>query len=292
MSSSESETFTGEFVTLSCADGLELDAIWIPGIPQTERALIHIHGKGGNFFTNKFLRHLYAQLPKQQTAILGVNTRGAGALVESYQGGRIVYTGSANEMFDDSIMDIEAAVAFCLNYTDDVILQGHSHGCEKIFHYAQRTLTQRPLILISPADSAELQRIYRPNETFAEQAGRIIGKLNKNAWDLLDETEYGIAVNGSTYNIPITDKALADWLQSGIRTFDHLVSDQPRITNPVLILFGGKDPLQVVSLERFELALAHRMPNAIFHTIPNTNHHFRDAEHELLRAILAWIRTQ
>lgn len=47
MSSSESETFTGEFVTLSCADGLELDAIWIPGIPQTERALIHIHGKGG-----------------------------------------------------------------------------------------------------------------------------------------------------------------------------------------------------------------------------------------------------
>lgn len=184
--------FEGTFVTLTAQDGLQLDALWVPGRPSSRLACVHLHGKGGNFYTNHFLRYMYTELPLHGIGILGLSTRGTGAVMEAYQRGEVTYIGSAYELLAEAKLDIECALSFCENEAAIVYLQGHSHGCEKLYQYTMSN-PSIPMVLISPADSAELHRQYSRMESFDEQQARL-AQIDEVSlpWGLVPDAEYGV----------------------------------------------------------------------------------------------------
>jgi pimeloyl-ACP methyl ester carboxylesterase len=272
-----------EFVTIHCADGLDLDALWVsPRSPAA--AVIHIHGKGGNFYHNRFLRKAYHEYACRGIALLAVNTRGNGGIVEADWGGQVAYVGSAFETLEASILDVEAAVTFAEEFVDRVILQGHSYGCDKIVYFG-RSHSDYELVLISPANSAAIQRAYTADV-------QVSSDLNSasDEWDLAPKGSYGVRTARQTYEIPVsvgTLRAMAngvDW-----KLFDHSAPPIFKLENRAVVLLGESDDLQLGAIDRMEAFCEEMLPNAHVFRQAGADHHFGGCEGALCATVMSWI---
>jgi hypothetical protein len=281
--------FHGEFITIECADSLELDAIWCPPAPGLggRQALVHIHGKAGNFYHNEFLRQMYAALPAHGIAVLGLNTRGAGTLVEGFRGHQVDYVGAATETLAESLLDVDAAVRFVESRGLQPVLQGHSHGCEKLLWWGtQRPAT--PTVMLSPADSAALQRTFCGKE----ELGRGVEVVRRDPpapWDFLAEGTYGVDINGTRYLLPVTHRSFSDAvLGPSIYLFDSTAPSESLRAHKgdVLVLLGGDDPLQLPSAAEFGTFLKHERPDWDIRLLEHCDHHFSANEPSVIQLVV------
>lgn len=277
-----------DFVTLVCADGLELDAFWVT--PTAPRAVvIHIHGKGGNFYHNAFLRAMYRLYPTKGLAVLGVNTRGNAAITEASQSGRIAYVGAARERLTDCLLDIEAAIDFASRHTRNIILQGHSYGCDKVLYFV-RDRTALPAILISPGNSALLQEIYCPYIDISKMVQAESDKKYGNIIRLAPSGNYGIRTERQQYDIPIESHILAEMLNGDdLSLFDFRRPAPNPVDGAALIMLGEADDLQVGSVNDMAIYCGNLFSDTTVKISPNADHHFSGFEQKLCNDIVSWI---
>jgi hypothetical protein len=224
------------------------------------------------------------------------NNRGHDCLSEAYRTGQVVYVGGSIEDFTECILDIAAAVRFAKELGDEVMLQGHSHGCEKVLHYVQTTSAGHPIVLLSPSDSYQLHRRYLAQraaggESVEQQIARLKTTYTLSGWEWLPEGEYGIATDHAAYEIPSTAASLHGLMDGP--AFQILRLDIPwrgeRLANPAWAYLGGQDPLQIDGPLRMSHGLHQRLANAKVVVAPGGDHHMRPVQHEVITSLTAWI---
>lgn len=280
-----------ELVAFETEDRLRTDGLFVP--PRDDLAVIHVHGKCGNFYQNGFIQPMLSVFEQAGIGFLAFNNRGHDCIAEGYRDGRVEYIGGSVEKFADCLADIDAAVAFVREYADRVIVQGHSNGAEKALQYAlARPDLVDGIVLISPSDSYEMQRLYRPQETPENQARRLrVGENPDGDLQLLSSDEYGIFTGDKKYSIPVTRASMLDLLTGPAFSVLRLScpwTSQP-IAMPTLICLGEHDPYLTVDPHLMKREIQKRLGDDVtLELIMGTDHHFHDREEALVRAIARW----
>jgi len=274
------------FVRFVTSDGIRLNGALAGG--RARRTLIHVHGKCGNFYENVFVQTIASAVTKVGWNFLAFNNRGTACLTEAYIGGRVSYIGGSVELFEDAEKDIDAAVQFAAAYGPQVVLQGHSSGCDKVIHYAVRNRRDLDLILLSASDSYALQSAYIYPESISGQLDRL-RTFEDDRW--LAEDEYGIKVGSTKYPIPVTTGTLRNFIAGP--AFDLLRLDTPPrdmgLTGRVFGLWGGDDPLQIGGTGRMIVGLQQRIPQVQVQVLDGADHHFSPREKDLAGRISLWL---
>lgn len=268
-----------------------MDGLFVP--PRGELTIIHVHGKCGNFYQNDFIKAMLSMFEQVGIGFLAFNNRGHDCIAEGYRAGKVEYVGGSVERFADCLVDIDAAVAFVRRYTGRIIIQGHSNGAEKALHYSlARPDAVDGIALLSPSDSYEMQRLYRPHETPGEQAQRLKADTRASGdMQLLPSHEYGIRTGDKEYPIPVTRPSMLDLLTGP--AFNVLRLSRPwtsaSVTIPTLVCLGEHDPYLTVDPTLMKKEIHQRLGDEVtMELIRGTDHHFHDCEEALVQAIARW----
>lgn len=174
-----------------------LDGFWF-GPASAKRVIVHVHGLGSSAFSCSVVREWVGR----DTAVVTFSNRGHDAVARVKRlrpDGKhdSITSGSAHEVFTDCVDDIQGAVDFVKAAgVRDVILSGHSTGCQKIVYYAARTAAKpdravRGLILLAPiSDYAGTEervgkRVYAralAAATKAVRSGKPHALLSEKVW--------------------------------------------------------------------------------------------------------------
>ncbi len=281
-----------ELVAFDTPDGLRTDGLFVS--PQPDRPIVvHVHGKCGNFYQNDFIKPMLQLFAHAGIGFLTFNHRGHDCIAEAYRDGAVEYVGGSTERFEDCLLDIDGALAFARTYSDGIVLQGHSNGSEKALFYAlNRPHALRGLVLISPSDSYEMQRRYRPHEIPSTQAARLAAMAPAaHPWQLLAPDEYGIRSGDKDYPIPVTAESLQRLIDGPGFSVLRLDVPWPQqvVVTPTLICLGEHDPYLTVAPPEMARAVAERVgPNVTLEVVAGTDHHFHEQEGELVERIIDW----
>ena len=199
----------GELVTFKNLAGFHHDGILYER-PQHRTTVIHVHGSLGNFYQNEFLRVMAAVYTAHGINLLSFNLRGHDALAEGYRNEwDFEYAGGSIATFTECVIDLQAAVDFVAPFSDRIILQGHSMGCDRVLHYLLSTGADYDAILLSPCDSYQLQANWIAPETVEHQIARLKRHTpSETHYEWLSPSEFGITQGDWDYSIPITRPVL------------------------------------------------------------------------------------
>ena len=263
--------------------------------------VIHVHGNFGNFYQNKFLWYMSEMYLQNGIDFLSINLSSHDGLAEGYYGVQLKYVGGGVADYEASQLDIEAAVQYVqeLGYKN-VVLQGHSLGCDKIIEFAMNHEHLFPLILLSPVDSYAVQSNWISPESVEEQIERIKKGLypqEDKPWgsadlDWLPNQEYG-AKGGTqewTYEIPITKEALLSILEGAAFKYLNVKTGDPfTLENRTFAYLGKRDGLQMHRHEDWVEFLQHSFTHITFAQDLDADHDIVGVEAELTERIIKWI---
>jgi len=270
-------------------DGLRIDGLLAR--TDSEITIIHVHGKCGDFYQNEFISYMDDIYPSSGINFLSFNHRGHDCLAEGYLNGKVTYLGGSVERFEDTVIDINAAIKYVSQFSRRIILQGHSNGCEKILYYATKVNSDIELIMLSPSDSYRMQTYYIAPETVDHQLVRLKAQYNHRENEWLPPNEYGIKVEGKEYEIPVTAGSLISLLEGPafrLLRYDEAWGREPLPTK-LFAYVGGKDPYLGIPLDNLEVQLQKRIKDVTIGYLPEGNHHFKGLEREVLTLIVNWV---
>jgi dienelactone hydrolase len=153
-----------KLVKFYSTDGLELNGALFTPEKSTQKIIIYVHGSGGNFYGNSFIKSLAEKSVANGFAFLSFDNRGAGAMMKFKKQGEntSLMIGNELEVFEDCIHDIQGAVDFTqeVGYKE-IVLVGHSLGCNKILQYALESGFGGRLVLLAPVDMVEISLVRK-----------------------------------------------------------------------------------------------------------------------------------
>ena len=105
---------------------------------------------------------------------LSFNLAGHDAVTEGYRNEwDFEYAGGALTDFTIAFRIFKRRSIFCNDFSNRIILQGHSIGCDRILHYLLASGSRHDFILLSPCDSYQLQADWIKPETVEQQIDRL-----------------------------------------------------------------------------------------------------------------------
>lgn len=144
------------FIKTETTDGLSFTGLLTAPDMKTTKLILHVHGMSGDIYINSFYPAMHEKYPVNGYAFLAAEHRGTHSVAQfNHSSGEIINIGNSYEIFEDSVLDIQAWVnkAMELGY-EEIWLQGHSLGPSKLVYYIHKQNPQniKGLILISPSD--------------------------------------------------------------------------------------------------------------------------------------------
>jgi pimeloyl-ACP methyl ester carboxylesterase len=190
------------------------------------------------------------------------------------------------------VADIQGAIQYATQFSDRIILQGHSLGCDRVLQFLINVEKEYDFILLSPCDSYQLQVRWIAPETVEEQIKRIKDQTPRDShFDWLPSREYGVAGGGDwTYPIPITRRAFLSIAEGPPYRLMNI--EQPsdfHCDGRALIYLGGKDLLQVWPHDSMFQYLKERIPDAKEVYIPSGDHMLEGCEQAVAEKIIQWV---
>lgn len=228
----------GKLVSFLTNDKLPLEGFISRSKAHNKKLIISVHGMTGDFFSYPLMWTLAKELIGTNYDLFLANNRGSGIKTKFYlkDGRRIL--GTAYEKFEDCILDIDAAVnkAKKLGYKE-IILAGHSTGCQKITYYQAKKQNKivKGIILLSPASDYEIAL-----ERFGKKLLQIVAKMKK----LIAKGRGNLVIPKYTGDYTINRfVSFADPTRAEAETFNYggelkLFS---KIRTPILAVFGTKE---------------------------------------------------
>ncbi len=279
-------------------DSIELVGLLYEPDDTTDRILVHVHGMAGNFYENTFLDALAETLTKNGSAFFTFNNRGCELmkdLTKIVDGKRtIVRIGNAYEKFEDSLIDITAAIDFVSSKGfSNIHLSGHSLGTPKVAYYSANGNDERlsSVIFLSPADMVGLIRMDKHSQRDMKLARQMVaegkgGMLlpNSKLWDECSlSAETYISLGGD-------DSAVA--IFNFYNPADEL-SLLSKITIPTCVIMGKKDDALVVSIDETMGRIKNALPNSPkveTYILGDANHGYDGFEQKLADVIVSWVQ--
>jgi len=288
----ESERVLGELVTFKNGNGLDLDGI-LYSEDSVRSTILHVHGSFGNFYQNKFVRLMAKMYRRAGLNLLSVNMSSHDGLAEGYRHkDEFEYVGGAVANFNECLADIEGAMKFARQFSDRVILQGHSLGCDRILNYLIICQAHHDFILLAPCDSYQLQANWIAPETVEEQIQRLKSDSPIDSqFDWLPEREYGIKGSADwTYPIPITRIAFLSIAEGPpYRLMKIKEPAQFHIDQRALIYLGGSDALQTCSCDVMFNYLRDRIRDVQEVYVAQGDHMLAGCEEDVIQKIIQWV---
>ena len=154
-----------KLVRFHTKENIRLDGLLFEPNKKTNKIVINLHGTADYFYRQRYLDDVAEALANIGYGLLTFDNRGShedyNFIIErnNERAGTVVI-GANNEIFEDCLLDIEAACDFAKSKGyDQIILMGHSYGCNKIVYYALEKNFCGKLILLAPCDMAWLSRV-------------------------------------------------------------------------------------------------------------------------------------
>lgn len=296
------ESAYGRLISFNNTNDLELIGLLFEPLDQaTQTIVIHVHGNYGNFYNNKFIWYMSKIYTKNDISFLSFNLSAHDGLCEGYRLGALDYIGGGVADYNESLLDIEAAVRFArqIGYRN-IILQGHSLGCDKILDYIiNKRYDDFKIVLLSPVDSYAVQTRWlelHKNETIPQQIIRLkqYQSSNDGSLDWLAIDEYGAeGLNVDwIYKIPVTQKALLSILEGSAFKYLNLACGEDfRSDVPAFVFLGKRDGLQMSTQEEMKLFLMQHLTNCFVEDTLDSDHDIIGVEEILAERISHWIKT-
>lgn len=288
----QSQRILGELVTVKSASGFELDGI-VYRNDSFRTTVLHIHGSFGNFYQGRFIRLMASVYHEAGMNLLSINMASHDGLVEGY-GDRdeFRYAGGAVADFSECTTDIEGALTFANQFSDRVILQGHSLGCDRILQFLISHSANCDFILLAPCDSYQLQANWIAPETVEDQIQRLRAETPRDPqFDWLPTREYGIKEGKDwTYPIPITRRAFLSIAEGPPYRLIKIKDPATfHLDGRALVYIGGHDALQVWPHPVMFKYLRERVSYVEEVYLPEGDHMLAGCEMEVSKRIIEWV---
>lgn len=281
----------GELVRIKTEDDLELHGIFFEPEKRTENVLIHVHAWVGNFYENKFIDFIAQEMVKKNIAFLSCNNRGTGFvtnLIKRFEK-KIEYEriGGSLEKFEDSIKDIKAYIDFLSRRGyKNIILEGHSTGCQKITYYESKTRDKKikGLIELSPADDVAVSKILLGDKySKAIEIAKKMVKEGKDTEPVPEWMSFYPLLSAKTF-LTITDPESSS---GRIFYYSGGLKEIKNVNCPVLVIFGSEDKYEASPQKKLQI-LKNKVKNCSVKLIEAADHWFTGHEEELKDSISSW----
>ena len=281
----------GELVKFQNTKGYHLDGILYEAA-NSRKTIIHIHGSYGNFYQAYFPRVFSKTYTEAGYNFLSFNLTCHDGFAEGYINETgFEYVGGAVSDFSSCVSDIEGAIEFAKQFSDNIILQGHSLGCDRTVEYLIKSNRKIDFILLAPCDSYRLQSKWIAPLTVEEQLKRL--QLNENElkdFDWLEIKEYGVYSPNEEYILPITRKALLSIMTgASFKLFNIQEQTEYFIDQNCFVYIGGKDNLQTEKSDIMFDFFKKRTKTLEPCLITNGDHMLKDCEEDVSKKILLWL---
>ncbi len=285
----------GELVSFETKDGLTLHGFLVRSKRKSDKALIHVHGLHGNFYSSGFAKALARMAANNGFNFLSIELRGSyvikGFRFKKGRKFKWLSAGSGLERFEDCVYDIEGAIKFLgkLGVTK-IFLEGHSTGCQKItyYQYKKRDKRVKALILSAPADDYNLEK-----HAFGNNFGRAVKLANrlykKNRDTFMPESYYAAKGFSAGRFLSFSDLRFVE-----ARIFNYeskRLIEFHSVKKPVLVIFGSKEEYALKPVSEYMKILEKNTGSRKFDhiIIKNADHGFSKKEDETANKIVKWL---
>ena len=289
-----------ELVKFKNHSGLFLDGLYFYS-PLNHCVVIHIHGSFGNFYSNTFIKIMAEIYNKNGINFLSFNLTQHDGVAEAIREQNNIrkweYIGYSVSDYSCCIDDIVGAS----NYTKfrnnkNIILQGHSLGCNRILYYIKETGCEYPVILLSPTNSLELQKRWIYPESIDEQISRL---TEKGTGKEIVCNEHGVNTSRNEIDktrddapyIPISGKSLLTMLKNPSMDIVQMLNNEKPVENSAFVYLGGQDEYQTDSIETYRNCFDRYFSHIEYKVINDGSHSFLGYEEEMANCIAKWVNT-
>ena len=284
-------------------DGLNLDGIYFHS-HHNSSAIIHVHGSFGNFYSNPFISIMGDIYCSAGYNLLSFNLTQHDGIAEAVREVRGVekweYIGYSVSDYNSCLADIAGAIRFLQSQgVFNIILQGHSMGCNRVLYYLIEKNIDFPIILLSPTNSLELQRRWIYPESIEDQLTRLRRQENNQKSNMsILFGEHGVRTENECTDgyiddvpfIPISASALVSILENPSMDILKLIQCANSVSNSAFIYFGGKDDYQTEKLDHFMYSFTRFFKSVDYLEIEDGNHSFSGYEETVATSIIKWLR--
>lgn len=279
---------------IQTSDGIIHQGMYFCPKKPGKRAMLWIHGLTSNFYSSiKRIDEIVSLCDSFGIGLASFNNRGHDMLASAHRldkksksGYSYITIGSGIEQFEDSIYDVEAGIEFLVtNGFTEVFLIGSSTGANKACYYSamQKNDYVKGVILLSPLSDRLAARVSNLKRLFLLTCKFLgLGKL------LLSSGAYFPGTVNRFLSL-LTPKSSEDVFDYG--DAEPRMKRFSRITQPLLVLFGGLDSLADRDITQIKAIFdAHqRSSDYTSIIIPETDHGFDGKEKDLAKRIVKWI---
>jgi len=262
-----------------------------------ETIIVHIHGMGGDPYTNRWYQSFHDLFPKNNCAFLVGNHRGTGSITMFFkEPDEYPNCGNALEIFEDCVEVIHAWVQFAkdLGYKN-IFIQAHSLAPSKVIYYMNKKNPDyiNGLILISPVDMLGLTLINKElHEKMLQESKKLIeeGRVEQL---LLDKVDGEYFFSAKTYLNFFGEDSNCNVFCYTDRNHDWGLVNNIKV--PVLGIFGTKDQgiLPVSDVTNAQKLFERQFKSSpIIKTtvIEDAEHSFDNHENEVVDNVLQFIQ--
>lgn len=279
-----------QLVRINSVDNIEMVGILYEPNEKSNKIVIHVHGLCGNFYENRFLDTLAQTYTSKGMSFLTFNNRGTNYISELFKGNDFEVIGGCYEKFTDSILDIEGAINYVkkIGY-DEIILEGHSYGCNKVayYYYKKKDEMIKEIVLLAPCDIPQECVKFLSKEEYENaknESTKLVSEGKANELIDFSVNANGKISAGTYYN---------DFLPGGendfIRYRDGLDGKSNVLNSldiPVLIIFGDVD--ECVLTQKIDIVkeyLYNNIKKCNIQIISGADHSYTDKYEELGKII-------
>lgn len=280
-------------VKVKTNDGLELHGLLTEPKVISKTIVIHIHGSSGSFYGNSYFEKLTNSVVDLGISYLATNNRG-NHIYELEKNS--IYYGVALEKFEDCVLDIDAWIEFALNKGyENIILEGHSYGTEKIVYYMNKGKyidKVKGITLLGFSDNVGTQIKYEKSigKSFREEAE----ELNKkgDGYKLLSDY-FGLCgempISAQTYLHGFTENS-ENAIALPLRKGKDLTFFQ-NIQVPILAVISDNQDKEytIIPITDAVNLLESENKHTEAHIIKDTDHTFTGKESELVDLIVTFL---
>lgn len=278
-------------------DDVELDGIFCKPKKLSGKALVFVHGLGGNFYGSWQNILMFADFCfKNGIAFVSFNNRGhdiVSSIHKKKKTKKRLLGGAGFERFEHCVYDIAAVIRFVRSRGyKKVFLAGHSTGANKVLYYLYKTRDRRVagLALLGP-----LSDVIGEMKTLGKRFKTVLAKIKKfskrHPDELLPKNLTSKIITARRYLSLYTPGSREDVFPyyNPKAKFKELRS----VKVPVLVVVGQKDKYLDRKAERLiEIFENNAVAAKDFQSviIRNTGHSFKNKEKVLAGVLVDWIK--
>ncbi|MCA9385266.1 alpha/beta hydrolase [Candidatus Dojkabacteria bacterium] len=296
-----------EFTT---TDDLTLPGLLYEPPKNTKKIIIWLHGCGSTsiFYSVERMNTLAHVFENNDIAFLAFNNRGAHIAKSLYRhkgsfDEERIMMGTAYEKINDSLHDIEGAIAYAqsIGY-EEIYLAGHSSGANKICTY-NTLVSNSPVlgyILVGSGDDVGIYYSILGKKGFESARKKAKTQIESgNGEKLVPKYMYdGIYTYQGFYDITDPDGhyntfPFTEYFENlNLSKTQPLFNDFKKITKPTLVLYGSleewvyKSPEDAIAVMK---KFSNNAKNFSYEIVNDADHGFSGKSKELGNALVSWL---